>query len=118
MLWLKGGNIMSHAFQISDELYEKLAAYAAQQKQTPEKLFLEWVSEIAQRWEEVQTSNHREHEHKVQVNQDEREGYDEEILKSPLLQIAGMFAIGEPGWADRHDEYLAEVYADDHANEN
>ena len=33
-----------------------------------------------------------------------------ELLSGPLFQVAGMFAIGEPGWADKHDEYLAETY--------
>ena len=74
---------MSHLFQLSDEQYAKLAAYAAQHKQTPETLFQAWLSEVTQ---------------------------EEDILNSPLFQIAGMFAIGEPGWADRHDEYLAEGY--------
>ena len=80
---------MSHLFQLSDEQYAKLAAYAAQHKQTPETLFQAWLSEVTQ---------------------------EEDILNSPLFQIAGMFAIGEPGWADRHDEYLAEGYIEDHAN--
>jgi hypothetical protein len=34
----------------------------------------------------------------------------EELQSHPLLEVAGMFAIGEPGWADKHDEYLAETY--------
>lgn len=41
---------------------------------------------------------------------------DEELLSGPLFQVAGMFAIGEPGWADKHDEYLAETYIENHAN--
>jgi hypothetical protein len=28
-----------------------------------------------------------------------------------------MFAIDEPSWADRHDEYLAETYMDHHADD-
>jgi hypothetical protein len=34
----------------------------------------------------------------------------EELLSGPLFQVAGMFEINEPGWADKHDEYLAETY--------
>ncbi len=34
----------------------------------------------------------------------------EELLSGPLFQVAGMFEIDEPGWADKHDEYLAETY--------
>jgi hypothetical protein len=37
---------------------------------------------------------------------------EKELLSGPLFQVAGMFAIGEPGWADKHDEYLAETYVD------
>jgi hypothetical protein len=39
----------------------------------------------------------------------------EELMSGPLFQIAGMFEIGEPGWPDRHDEYLAETYLENHA---
>jgi len=39
-----------------------------------------------------------------------------ELPESPLLQIAGIFVIGDPGWADRHDEYLAEGYIENHAD--
>jgi hypothetical protein len=41
---------------------------------------------------------------------------EEELLSSPLFQAAGMFSIDEPGWADKHDEYLAETYLEDHAD--
>lgn len=34
----------------------------------------------------------------------------EELLSGPLFKVAGMFEIDEPGWADKHDEYLAETY--------
>src|SRR6266852_3929779 len=37
---------MAHDFKISDEQYAKLAAYAAQWKQTPETLFQEWVRAV------------------------------------------------------------------------
>ncbi|MFL5661168.1 MAG: hypothetical protein ACJ8BW_07425 [Ktedonobacteraceae bacterium] len=40
----------------------------------------------------------------------------EELLNGPLSQVVGMFAIGESGWADRHDEYLAEIYLENHAD--
>ncbi len=39
---------------------------------------------------------------------EQQPGHREEGSESPLLQVAGMFSIGEPGWADRHDEYLAQ----------
>jgi hypothetical protein len=37
---------------------------------------------------------------------------EEELQNHPLLEAAGMFAVGEPGWADKHDEYLAKIYAE------
>lgn len=101
---------MSHIFQISDEQYAKLAAYAAQSKQTPETLFQNWVGEVTDNGGKL-TSPIEQVERKVQ------EGQEEEILNSPILQVAGMFAIGEPGWADKHDEYLTETYVDNHADE-
>ena len=44
---------MGHTFQTSDEQYAKLAAYAAQQGQTPETLFQEWVSMITRDTEKL-----------------------------------------------------------------
>ena len=103
---------MSHVFQLSDEQYTKLAAYAAQHKQTPEMLFQKWVSEMIYQVEALPSSNHID-----QAIQELLEGYEEEPLDHPLFKIAGMFAIGEPGWADKHDEYLAATYLDNHADE-
>jgi len=96
---------MSHIFRLSDEQYAKLAAYAAKHKQTPETLFQAWLSEV--------TQNEKESSVASQV---ERVGHEEDIMNSPLFQVAGMFAIGESGWADRHDEYLAEGYMEEHSD--
>ena len=79
---------MSHVFQLSDEQYARLSAYAAQRKQTPETLFQKWVNEVI---------------HDAQ----------EEISNDPLFQLAGVFAIGDPDLADKHDEYLAATYANE-----
>ena len=86
---------MSHTFQVSEEQYAKLTAYALEQKKTPETLFQAWVSEVI--CQEAERSRLRE-----QANQKEQGEYEEGPLD--LLQIAGIFSIGEPGWADRHDE--------------
>ena len=103
---------MSHVFQLSDEQYAKLAAYAAQHEQTPEILFQTWVDDLIHVLEEQKLSMSIEQE-----DQEEQEESEEEFLNSPLFQIASMFAWDDPGWADRIDEYLAEAYADDHAEE-
>src|SRR5947209_5764684 len=102
-------DVMSHIFQLSDEQYAKLAAYAAQHEQTPERLFQTWVDDLIYNLEEQIPSMSREQE-----DQEEQEVSEEEFLNSPLFQIAGMFAWDDPGWADRIDEYLAEAYADNH----
>ncbi len=52
------------------------------------------------------------------MNDTEQVEHEEDVLNSPLSQMAGMFAIGELGWADRHDKYLAEGYIDDHADKS
>jgi hypothetical protein len=102
---------MSHVFQLSDEQYAKLAAYAAQRKQTPETLFQAWVNDLIHDLKEPLSTSIE------QAAREEQEESEEEFLNSPLFQIAGMFAWDDPGWADRIDEYLAEAYADDHAEE-
>ena len=98
---------MDHAFQTSDEQYAKLAAYAAQHGQTPETLFQEWVSKITRDTEKLPSVKNAKSTGKER--QDEAPG-------DLLLKVAGMFAIGEPGWADRHDEYLTETYLESHAD--
>lgn len=103
---------MSYAFQLSDEQYTKLAAYAAQHEQTPEILFEKWVTEVTHDME-VFTSSHRIEE----TSWEAQEEHAKQSQNHPLLQVAGIFALGEPGWADNHDEYLAEAYGEDHANE-
>jgi hypothetical protein len=97
------GMDMSHVFQIPDDLYTKLATYAAQHNQTPETLFLAWAREVTQKQEKAITSG--------------TSGPKEEDVQRPLFQIAGMFALNEPGWADKHDHYLAEAYLENHAEE-
>ncbi len=63
------------------------------------------------------TSNVPELEKADQASTEEQDKREGEFLHSPLLQVAGMFAINEPGWADKHDTYLAEAYIEDHAEE-
>jgi hypothetical protein len=81
-----------HIFQLSDEQYARLAAYAALQKQTPETLFQAWVNEVTHSVEAFTSSSRKE-----QVGQEGQAGSEEAPQNHPLLQVAGMFAIGEPG---------------------
>lgn len=106
---------MNHIFQTTDEQYAKLEAYAAQHGQTPETLFQEWIKTITRDTEKLPSVSSG----KAMDQKDQSQGRrEEELLNSPLFQVAGVFAIGEQGWADRHDEYLAETYLDDHAEED
>jgi len=86
---------MSHTFQVSDEQYANIVAYTAGRDETPETLFHYWVQGKIDRIK-ILAPIPRE-----QANRKEKE-YEKGPLD--LLQIAGMFSIGEPGWADRHDE--------------
>lgn len=99
-----GDSYMDHIFHLSDEQYDRLTAYAAQRKQTPEKLFQAWLREVTSKTKEPAPLKRKG-------------GRAEELQNHPLLEAAGMFAVGEPGWADKHDEYLAETYMEDHAND-
>jgi hypothetical protein len=102
---------MSYVFQLSDEQYTKLAVYAAQRNQTPETLFQAWVNDLIHDLEEPLSTSIE------QADGEEQEMSEEEWLNSPLFRVAGIFSVDDPGWADRHDEYFAGAYADDHAEE-
>lgn len=38
-----------------------------------------------------------------QKNREKQKGRGEGTSNSPLFRVAGMFAIGEPGWADKKE---------------
>jgi hypothetical protein len=123
---------MSHTFQVSDEQYNDIVAYAEELGETSENLFQAWIEGITD-WMEVQRIVRRkrekqddeeeyDEEHPLlqlarrisagevaqtngQANQKEREEQEEGPLD--LLQIAGMFSIGEPSWIDRHDKIFS-----------
>ncbi len=92
---------MSHSVPISDELYEKIAAYAAELRQQPGALIEAWLADAVLRTSESSAATQQ----------------PASALSDPLFQVAGIFATGEPGWGRRHDELLAESYRDTHADE-
>ncbi|PYV90068.1 MAG: hypothetical protein DMG90_09970 [Acidobacteria bacterium] len=106
-LFKKGGGHMSHTFQISDEKYAKLVDYAEECQQTPEILFQEWIEGIIDIIE-VQ---------KVMFEEQKERKRTGEFSDDPLFQMAGSLSIDAPDLAHRLDEYLAEAYADNHAQE-
>ncbi len=95
---------MDYTFQVSEEQYDKIAEYAAKWGKTPETLFQEWVQGTAD-WMELWRSAYR------------KQADGEEILDDPLGLRAGAVSIKEedPNWTSRIDEYLAEAYLDNHA---
>jgi hypothetical protein len=81
---------MSHTVPVSDDLYEKIAAYAAERQQQPDALIEVWLTDAMRRASESAAVG----EQAVNARSD------------PLFQVAGIFATGEPGWGRRHDELL------------
>ena len=87
---------MSHVFQIPDDLYSEVAAFAAQRGQTPDALLIALVTggvELLKRVESTVPT------HEVLYDP----AYD------PLAPFIGAFDSGsdDPGWIERHDEFLA-----------
>ncbi len=76
---------------------KKIQEYAARSAQEPDALIVAWVEDATQ-----------------QATLPE---IPADPANDPLFQIAGMFASDDPGWVDRHDEYLAEEYANTHMSE-
>lgn len=42
----------------------------------------------------------------------------DELRAHPLLRAVGIFSSGVPGWANQHDEIIAEEALDSHADES
>lgn len=111
---------MSHVFTVPDEEYTRLEEAARKQGVTVDELFQAWVGSVntadesdaaeAQRICDVQR-------HWAAINPGAAPLTEEELRQHPLLQAMGTFASGAPGWADRHDELLAEAALDTHADE-
>jgi len=95
---------MDYTFQVSDEQYDKIAEYAAKWGKTPETLFQEWVQGTVNLMED-RRSFHR------------RQESGEEFLDDPLFLRTGIDSLraGDPNWASRMNERLAEAYPDSHA---
>ncbi len=94
---------MSHLVPIPDDLYARIAAYAARQGQSPEEFVVASAIEAIDEGALVAPTE-------VVV-----EGYDP--ADDPLARFAGAFHFGAPDLSDRHDDYLAGEYAKDHAPE-
>src|SRR5438874_12278586 len=88
--------VMSHVFQVPDDIYTEIATYAAQRGQTPDALLIALLAggiELLKRVEATPLL------HEVP--------YDP--AHDPLAPFIGAFDGGEddPGWIERHDQYFA-----------
>jgi hypothetical protein len=106
---------MSRVLELSDEEYARLEQAAQQQESTIAELVRAWIESMSigsseqdiqkalARWAAVGDSA-------VWPTQDE-------LRAHPLLRAVGILSSGAPGWADQHDEIIAEEAPDSHANE-
>jgi len=106
---------MSRVLELSDEEYARLEQAAQQQGSTIAELVRAWIESMSigsseqdiqkalARWAAVGDSA-------VWPTQDE-------LRAHPLLRAVGILSSGAPGWADQHDEIIAEEAPDSHANE-
>ena len=92
---------MAHTLELSDEQYRLLQSLAQQQGMTP-----------------TETLDHLLHEADTPENTLLSQTTEDVLEQSPLFQIAGLFdADLPPGWADHHDEIIAEEAMNQHAEQ-
>jgi len=86
---------MSHIFQVPDDLYTEIAAYAEQRGQTPDALLMALVTGVVELLKRVESTVPP---HEVR--------YDS--AHDPLAPFIGAFDSGsdDSGWIERHDEYF------------
>jgi hypothetical protein len=106
---------MSRALELSDEEYARLEQAAQQQGSTIAELVRAWIESmsIGSSEQDIQEALARWAalgESAVWPTQDE-------LRAHPLLRAVGIISSGAPGWADRHDDIIAEEALDSHANE-
>ena len=97
---------MSHTLEVPDDLYRKIANYAAEAAQEPDALMLAWVAEAAKRLSDSAPTA-------------TGATFDERALLAgdPMTMLAGIIDSHAPGWADDHDAYFGsdEYVGDEHA---
>jgi hypothetical protein len=89
-----GGACMSHVFQVPDDIYTEIAAYAAQRGQTPDALLMALVTGGVELLKRVESPA------STQSSQ-----YDP--ARDPLAPFIGAFDSGEDaGWIEQHDTFF------------
>jgi len=88
---------MSHAVEVPDDLYRKIADYATIAKQEPDMLILEWVKAAT------------EHLTAIPVTPPANVTFDDPAQRGstdPMTLLAGIIDSHDPGWANDHDTYF------------
>ncbi|WIG59158.1 MAG: hypothetical protein OJF49_001905 [Ktedonobacterales bacterium] len=106
---------MSHVFTLTDEEYVQLQQAAQRQERTPEELFREWLRQTLADADPLSLEAARARW--AALGPEVTQPTDDELRESPLLRAIGIAASGQPGWADQHDEIIAEEAMDSHADE-
>src|SRR5438094_10361383 len=86
---------MSHVFQVPDDIYTEIAAYAAQRGQTPDDILIALLTGSVELLKRVEAT--------PSVPE---VAYDP--VHDPLAPFIGAFdSGGDDGWIERHDVYFA-----------
>jgi preprotein translocase subunit Sss1 len=107
--------IMSRALELSDEEYARLEQAAQQQGSTITELVRAWIESMS-----VDSSEQSIQEalaHWATIGESTVRPTQDELRAHPLLRAVGIISSGAPGWADRHDDIIAEEALDSHADE-
>lgn len=96
---------MSHVFQVPDDIYIEVAAYAVQRGQTPDTLLTKLVAEGLELLKRVNSTA-------PEYEKPHGPAYD------PLAPFIGAFDSGgdDSGWIERHDTYFAGEHKGVHGN--
>ncbi len=106
---------MSRALELSDEEYARLEQAAQQQGSTITELVRAWIESMS-----VDSSEQSIQEalaHWATIGESTVRPTQDELRAHPLLRAVGIISSGAPGWADRHDDIIAEEALDSHADE-
>lgn len=106
---------MSRTLNLSDEEYAQLEQAAQKQGSTIAELVRAWIDSMSS----DQANRHiRDAQARwATMGASVVPPAEEELRAHPLLRAAGIVHSGAPGWADRHDELIAEEALDSHADE-
>ena len=95
---------MEHTTLIPEDLYTDFAAYAQHHGKSPDEALLELVRDVVEHEEQVEPTSHVHSDNGMSA-------------PDPLAPFIGAFTFDRRDVAEKHDQYLAEAYADNHENE-